>query len=71
MEAKTNPTKSEAAVWEGLRNGQLGVPFVQQEIIGKYRVDFYCDKAMLSWSWMGVVIGSRGGWPMTKNATLG
>ena len=47
MEAKANPTKSEAALWEGLRKGELGVPFVQQEIIGKYRVDFFCDRAML------------------------
>jgi len=42
-----NPTPSEAAIWERLRRRQLGVPFLSQECILGYIVDFYCPTAQL------------------------
>jgi len=42
-----NPTPSEAALWHLLQGRQLGVPFLSQECILGYIVDFYCPPAKL------------------------
>ena len=42
-----NPTPSEAALWDRLKGSQLGVPFLSQELILGYIVDFYCPPARL------------------------
>lgn len=42
-----NPTPSEAALWDLLKGRQLGVPFLSQECILGYIVDFYCPPAKL------------------------
>ena len=41
------PTASEAALWNRLKSRQLGVPFLSQECILGYIVDFYCPPAKL------------------------
>jgi very-short-patch-repair endonuclease len=42
------PTPSEKALWERLKGRQLGVPFLSQECMLGYVVDFYCPKANLA-----------------------
>jgi very-short-patch-repair endonuclease len=42
-----NPTPSEAALWARLKGSQLGVPFLSQELVLGYIVDFYCPPARL------------------------
>jgi very-short-patch-repair endonuclease len=41
------PAASEAALWARLRGSQLGVPFLSQECMLGYIVDFYCPPAKL------------------------
>ncbi|AXP80268.1 Leucine--tRNA ligase [Mariniflexile rhizosphaerae] len=45
---RANPTLAEAALWEQLRNKNLGAKFRQQHLIGDYIVDFVClDKKLI------------------------
>jgi len=54
-ELRQTSTEAEAFLWDRLRNRQLlGFKFRRQHQIGKYVVDFYCDKA-------GLVIECDGG----------
>ena len=46
-EMAANPTRSEASLWKRLKGNQLGVPFVFQEPVLGYTVDYYCDVAKL------------------------
>lgn len=41
------PTPTDAALWDRLKGLQLGVPFLSQESILGYVVDFYCPLAKL------------------------
>jgi very-short-patch-repair endonuclease len=41
------PTPTEAALWNRLKGQQLGVPFLSQECMLGYIVDFYCPPAKL------------------------
>jgi very-short-patch-repair endonuclease len=47
QEMHQNPTPSEAALWDRLKGSQLRVPFLSQELILGYIVDFYCPPARL------------------------
>lgn len=44
---RRNPTKGEAAIWEQVRSGRLGLKFRRQAILRGYIVDFWCPKARL------------------------
>lgn len=45
---KQYPTEAEKHLWHFIRNGQLGVKFNRQHIIGDYIVDFVClDKQLI------------------------
>jgi very-short-patch-repair endonuclease len=44
---RMKPAPSEAALWHLLKGHQLGVPFLSQECILGYIVDFYCPPAKL------------------------
>ena len=47
-ELRQTSTDAESLLWDRLRNRQLlGFKFRRQHQIGKYVVDFYCDKASL------------------------
>ena len=47
-ELRQTSTDAESLLWDRLRNRQLlGFKFRRQHQIGKYVVDFYCDKAKL------------------------
>ena len=41
------PSPPEAKLWLAIRNGQLGVPFRRQVVIGRYIVDFVAPRASL------------------------
>ncbi len=42
VEMRKNPTPAESALWKSLKGNKLDVHFRQQQIIGKYIVDFVC-----------------------------
>ncbi|UOQ77478.1 endonuclease domain-containing protein [Hymenobacter sp. 5516J-16] len=44
---RSNPTAAEDALWQALRNNQLGVKFRRQHVIGTFIVDFVCVEAQL------------------------
>jgi very-short-patch-repair endonuclease len=44
---RLNPTPSEGALWQRLKDGQLGLAFESQVIIGGRIVDFCCERAKL------------------------
>ncbi len=44
---RKNPTQAESALWEMLRNNNLGASFRRQHIIMDYIVDFVCFEKML------------------------
>lgn len=47
-EFRKEPQRSEAALWDALRNRRLrGFKFRRQQPIGAFVVDFYCDDASL------------------------
>jgi len=41
------PTKSEAILWDAVRNHQLGYHIRRQRPIGKYILDFFCEEKLL------------------------
>lgn len=46
---RENPTPIEATVWNKLKNRQFaGLWFTNQEVIGRYIVDFYCEEKRLA-----------------------
>jgi very-short-patch-repair endonuclease len=47
LQMHKRPTPTEAALWAQLKGQQLGVPFLSQECILGYIVDFYCPPAKL------------------------
>lgn len=44
---KRDMTKSEALLWESIKDEQLGVNFRPQEVIDRWVVDFYCAELKL------------------------
>jgi very-short-patch-repair endonuclease len=44
---RRNMTPAERALWNRVRNNQLGVHFRRQQVIFGFIVDFYCDRARL------------------------
>ena len=48
-EARCAPTPAEKELWERLRDHRCGgLHFRRQEIVGPFRLDFYCRKAKLA-----------------------
>ncbi len=48
-EARRSPTSAEKQLWERLRDHRCGgLHFRRQEIIGPFRLDFYCRKVKLA-----------------------
>ena len=52
---RKNMTDAECMLWQNIRDGQLGVKFLRQHIIGDYIVDFVCCET-------GLVIEVDGGY---------
>lgn len=46
-EMRLAPTRSEALIWAAIRNGQLGVRFRRQVVLGRFIVDFYAPSLKL------------------------
>jgi len=44
---RSRPTPSEAALWEAVRGGKLGVWFKRQVVLGDYIVDFVAPRVRL------------------------
>jgi very-short-patch-repair endonuclease len=45
---RSNSTKAEISLWMYLKSKQLGYSFTRQKPIGRYIVDFYCNKLGLA-----------------------
>jgi very-short-patch-repair endonuclease len=46
---RNNPTKSESLIWNSvLKNRKIDYLFLRQKPLGKFILDFYCSKLLLS-----------------------
>src|SRR5690606_18984643 len=44
---RSNPSWPEQRLWEAIRQGQLGVPFRRQVVVGRFIADFVAPRAKL------------------------
>ena len=46
--ARQNASVAEEVMWKALRGSRTGFKFRREHALGGYRLDFYCDEAMLA-----------------------
>lgn len=59
---RDNPTEAEAALWQLLKGGSLGIGFKRQVVILDYIADFYASK-------LNLIIEVDGGYHITDEQT--